>query len=587
MPISRRDLLARGASLALASTGLYALIDTVTDGPRRVSTATLASDGALSRGDQEEIGRALRHRRTASGVAGSLPLEQYLVNGLESVTDKGIVVTVPPLHHVVVTARLDVAYIEAALAEAQQLLESALSGMESDGLLDFTPSGLSLAVAWGLSYFDGLPGNLASEWLPVDLRASRMTGTPTLAVLDSIRFPSDPASTILEHNDVAVIFASDSLANITSASNILFGSSMSSLWTVTSIRRGFVDGHYVGTGTQSLTKQMALQAGVAGAAAIPDSAELFLGFTSTQTGALGQSNISNFETLPGVTNQWPNGYFANGTAMHLSHLYEDLPAWYGGPYQQRARAATSPELSLSPGTQTIPEGPANVESLARVTGDYKTYGYVGHSSSMQPASRLPEPLRDNYGVPWVAGSPVPVRADFNTLDNPFAYSSDPSLDGMRPGAAAGLHFVIFTPTTGLFNQVRLAMDGQYGPRGDLGPGAVHGPFNKVLQTTHRQNFLVPPRAHRSFPLAELIGTSKKPTPGGPPAGPGGPGGPGGPPPGPGNPPPGPGGPGGPGWAGRAWRAWRARCSWRARCAGPTRRAGSCSPQAARAWRRVI
>jgi hypothetical protein len=28
-------------------------------------------------------------------------------------------------------------------------------------------------------------------------------------------------------------------------------------------------------------------------------------------------------------------------------------------------------------------------------------------------------------------------------------------------------------------------------------------FNLVLQTTHRQNFLVPPRRHRSFPLAEL------------------------------------------------------------------------------------
>jgi hypothetical protein len=29
-------------------------------------------------------------------------------------------------------------------------------------------------------------------------------------------------------------------------------------------------------------------------------------------------------------------------------------------------------------------------------------------------------------------------------------------------------------------------------------------FNSVLRTTHRQNFLVPPRAHRSFPLVELL-----------------------------------------------------------------------------------
>jgi hypothetical protein len=28
-------------------------------------------------------------------------------------------------------------------------------------------------------------------------------------------------------------------------------------------------------------------------------------------------------------------------------------------------------------------------------------------------------------------------------------------------------------------------------------------FNSILRTTHRQNFLVPPRRHRSFPLVGL------------------------------------------------------------------------------------
>jgi hypothetical protein len=28
-------------------------------------------------------------------------------------------------------------------------------------------------------------------------------------------------------------------------------------------------------------------------------------------------------------------------------------------------------------------------------------------------------------------------------------------------------------------------------------------FNSILRTTHRQNFLVPPRRHRAFPLVEL------------------------------------------------------------------------------------
>jgi hypothetical protein len=34
-------------------------------------------------------------------------------------------------------------------------------------------------------------------------------------------------------------------------------------------------------------------------------------------------------------------------------------------------------------------------------------------------------------------------------------------------------------------------------------GSTGRGFNSILATTHRQNFLVPPRAHRSFPLSEL------------------------------------------------------------------------------------
>jgi hypothetical protein len=29
-------------------------------------------------------------------------------------------------------------------------------------------------------------------------------------------------------------------------------------------------------------------------------------------------------------------------------------------------------------------------------------------------------------------------------------------------------------------------------------------FTNMLTTTHRQNYLLPPRAHRAFPLAELL-----------------------------------------------------------------------------------
>jgi hypothetical protein len=36
------------------------------------------------------------------------------------------------------------------------------------------------------------------------------------------------------------------------------------------------------------------------------------------------------------------------------------------------------------------------------------------------------------------------------------------------------------------------------------PRAPGQGFNSILKTTHRQNFLVPPRRYRSFPLVEML-----------------------------------------------------------------------------------
>ena len=75
---------------------------------------------------------------------------------------------------------------------------------------------------------------------------------------------------------------------------------------------------------QSAAKRLALAGNISGADKIPDKSQLMMGFTSTQTAALAPDNLPSFETLRGVTNQWPGGYFAAGCAMHLSHLYLDL-----------------------------------------------------------------------------------------------------------------------------------------------------------------------------------------------------------------------------------------------------------------------
>ncbi len=103
------------------------------------------------------------------------------------------------------------------------------------------------------------------------------------------------------------------------------------------------------------------------------------------------------------------------------------------------------------------------------------------------------------------GTPIAHRADFNTLDRPFSYSIDPQRDGMEKGAAAGLHFVVFNPSSDDFRRNRLAMDGKLtgAPALPIAPRSKNLGINSVIKATHRQNFLVPPRVHRSFPLSEL------------------------------------------------------------------------------------
>jgi hypothetical protein len=124
---------------------------------------------------------------------------------------------------------------------------------------------------------------------------------------------------------------------------------------------------------------------------------------------------------------------------------------------------------------------------------------------MQSTSRLQADVMGTDGTLYRKGTAVPQRADFNTLDNPFFWSANPKRDGMTEGPAAGLHFVVFNPSSDDFHRNRLAMDGVLpdGTKIGLEPRARGQGFNSVLRTTHRQNFLVPPRSHRSFPLVEV------------------------------------------------------------------------------------
>ncbi|MFF3559204.1 hypothetical protein ACFYXS_04080 [Streptomyces sp. NPDC002574] len=503
--VTRRRILqgTAGAGAALASAGIYEMIDTFAKPPSR----PVAADTPPL---QEQY------------ILQNEPVVMVDGSGVES--RKGtIAVRVPALHNHVITAKLTVPANAKALREAQHHLESVLLDVERQ--FPPTPAGVATTVAWGLPYFHHyIPtlgkasgffkaGTRYPAYLPVDVTTSKKEGHTVYALQEARTFPSDQpppgfGPVRLEQNDVAVLLRSDSLANIKAAQNAIFGPGSNragSLFKVTSIRRGFSGGGFYGQ--QGLPSKLALAADIPGAQSIPRQAQGFLGFATTLDSNMGPGVIANLETLPGLTDQWPHGYFKQGTTMHLSHLFQDLVTWYEKNFPQyadRVQAMLHPGLSPAPAPGTLALQPPG-QSEAQVAQGVRRYRAYGHTGSMSEVDSTTSAMTGNYGKAYPSGTTIPVRGDFDTLDNPFHYTSDPAADHYSKTPAAGLHFIQFQPTTEIFNIVRLSMDGHYPDRTlPVAPRSPHAGINSVLHTTHRQNYLVPPRRHRSFPLAEFL-----------------------------------------------------------------------------------
>jgi hypothetical protein len=453
---------------------------------RRQAVVGAVAGAASAGGIYELVDQLVGGAPQRAQAAETLP-EQHLLDGVRVVHSNGVEVLVPPLHHEIVTARVTASRRE--LRAAQRELAAVLAGLDRDYAP--SPAGLGVTVAWGLPYFRRLVPDQTRRLLPHDRRA----GKPVL--LDTQRFPSDPPDTRLEANDVAILLRSDRLDHLRDAEQRLRDSR---LFHLTSIRHGFAGGGF--DGGRSLPKKMALAARIPGADLIPETSELFLGFTSTQRAGMGPGQIANLETL-GYVDFRGSDYFRHGTHMHLSHISEDVEAWYlNFEYDERVATTFRPDLRVRQDTQTVPQGPKEMSTVGDVRREYRSSRRIGHSASIQAASRLQAAATGPDGTRYPKGTAIPIRADFNTLDNPFAVSEREG--ELQPGPAAGIHFLVFNPSSDDFDRNRLAMDGVLPDmKLPLPPRDRNQGFNSILRTTHRQNFLVPPRRHRSFPLAEL------------------------------------------------------------------------------------
>ena len=185
--------------------------------------------------------------------------------------------------------------------------------------------------------------------------------------------------------------------------------------------------------------------------------------------------------------------------MHLSHIYEDLEAWYLNFDSRRARAHDVPPRPRRAARDA--DGPAGAGDVVHAgrgaratTARTASIGHSGVAPDGRRGSRGRHVGPD--GTVYPEGTAIPQRADFNTLDNPFFWSADPAATVC--GAAGGRRPLRrLQPDERRLPPRPLAMDGVLPDGTTLAVRARStraGLQRASCTTTHRQNFLVPPRA---------------------------------------------------------------------------------------------
>jgi hypothetical protein len=436
----------------------------------------------------------------------------------------------------------------------QAVLEGALETIENT--YPFSPSGIFTFVAYGRPYFNRFPSALVNSLIP------HLASDNSRSVLeDAVASPTDVSSSnpeitkktfnvslILETNQVLFIFRSDVMANITDTvawlqgSNTLNGKSIKSpafgnLFTFHTARINFVQ--------PGMPRSVANQRNFPFATSINPASSMFMGFVDQQTNASAPaaSNVTFAGTGPNssgtgaahLTTAKAGDYFDNGSIIHLSHNIEDLAQFYENdaddqePFSERLQymfrstnqqgtpAFIFPEdpndAFTNGGGQGAPTGNlatqqqsafianfftgTNAQSInfdPEVT-DHKKYR-VGHNCGLQRSSRASD------------GTPLHIRIDgpgVSTLDVPDG-SVQPTLE-----------FAAFVPTSEFFRVMRInaasldfVKSGQSGgtaasvPAGDEAADAEDDGLERFITATRRQNWLIPPRRHRSFPIVELV-----------------------------------------------------------------------------------
>ncbi len=517
--LSRRSILKLGA-LSLASATTLSALDTLAFVPKRLAQAAPTTLPDI----QFDIGNFIAPVQTINNIPFQFG----------------------PVFTLFVTARLR----RTPTLRDQQVLANALNTIER--FYSFSPKGVFTFVAYGLPYFNRLPQSLIAQHMPRLLsdktRFALEEAVPSVTDV-SAQNPKITKKTFnvpvkIETNDMLFTFRSDRLINLCEVLAWLEGSSIlnnrfvfsprfNRLLKFTSSRLMFVQ--------PGLPRRVANAARLSYRDEINPTSPMWMGFADQHVNGAGPAQIVTFvgNSSARLTTAQPGDYFDNGSIQHLSHVIQDLAEFYlkepedenGEPedFAERLQymfhsfnAEGKPGL-LHPQDEDDPFTNGGGVGARGATAEQQQSAYlpnifyganaqltnydpealekgikqlrIGHLTGLHRSSRAPD------------GTPMHIRMDgpgFDAMDVPDG-SSQPKLQ-----------FTAFVPTAEFFRVMRnnaasldlvAKEDGgteENVPEGVLPAELADDGLERFLTATRRQNFLVPPRRHRAFPLLELV-----------------------------------------------------------------------------------
>ena len=378
---------------------------------------------------------AARARLTRCGRRPRRRASSTSYRGLRVVREQGVAVVVPPLHHRVVTARVAVPETPRRAPRGAALASSTRSH-RVEARHPFSAAGLCVTVAWGLPYFRRyVPAPGRSARSRSTSARPRRRGREVRVVEDAPRFPSDPDEPLLEQNDVAVLLRSDSLDGDRRRRRSGCSTDSTGLLAVTSIRNGFVGGGL--DGRTSLPKAMA-HAGRDPWRAAASRARRSSSSASPRrrAHALGPGPHRELRDAR-LRDSSPIRTSRAAPHMHLSHLVRGRQRLVPELRPQRARRRDVPAGARASSRRGADRRPGHRAASRRAARCAPTTSGTAGSATPERSSphRGSPPTSSARTAPAIAKAPpIPQRADFNTLDNPFAWSAAPARDRLSDEA---------------------------------------------------------------------------------------------------------------------------------------------------------